>query len=65
MANHINPNSATMGSNRQNLVSVLIINTYIIVYVFLVRAHLVHNEIKMCLFMVAEFGFISGDSPLW
>ncbi len=60
----MNPNSATMGSMRHNLlvVSLLIISVYT-VYVLYYYAHLVHNEMKLCL-MVSEFGFTALTEAL-
>ncbi len=55
--NHIDPNSAIMGSKGRNLVSLLIINMYMMCV--LQYAHLVHNETKLSLLlcMASEFGF--------
>ncbi len=53
--NHIDPNTATMGSKRHNLVSLLKISTH-------QYAYLVHNEINLWLLlrMASEFGFIEA-----
>ncbi len=61
--NHIDPNSATMGSKRLNLVSTLKTSKYMVYVLSTPIWYTTILKLSLLLRMVSEF--ITWDSPLW